>query len=57
MIGYFGVNKSTGEVVELNSGMPHVEGAELRQAQLKLRSRHCIKQELVLRNSDVPIER
>lgn len=57
MIGYFGVNKSTGEVVELNSATPHVEGTALKQAQLKLRSRHCIDQELVGRNSDLPLER
>ena len=56
VLGYFGVNKATGQVVELNSDKPAVEGPELRKLQDKLRVRHCISKDLVRRNLHVPLE-
>ena len=56
VLGYFAVNKATGQVVELNSDRPAVEGPELRKLQDKLRVRHCISKDLVRRNLKVPLE-
>lgn len=57
MIGYFGVNKRTGEVVELNSDKPHVDGTELQRVQKALRIKHCITEKLVRANADLSLER
>lgn len=57
MIGYFGVNKATGEVVELNSDKPHVEGTELQRVQKALRIRHCVTEALVRANADLSLEK
>lgn len=57
MLGYFGVNKATAEVVELNSDKPHVEGAELQRVQKTLRTKHCVTEELVRANADLSLEK
>lgn len=57
MIGYFGVNKATAEVVELNSDKPHVQGTELQRVQKALRTKHCVTQELVRANADLALEK
>src|SRR5438270_4062052 len=51
IIGYFGVNKLTGEVVELNSDKPLVDGTDLKRMQVSLRAKHCINEQLVRANS------
>lgn len=57
MIGYFGVNKVTGQVVEMNSDKPSVEGTELSRVQQAVRAKHCIGSDLVARHQDVSLER
>ena len=57
MIGYFGVNKKTGEVVELNSAKPHVDGTELQRLQKALRAKHCVTEQLVRANADLSLEK
>jgi hypothetical protein len=57
VLGYFGVNKLTGEVVQLSSQEPSVQGKELGALQRRLRRNHCIGNDLVLRNRDLPLER
>ena len=57
MIGYFGANKDTGQVVELNSNQPSVEGIALSKEQEKLRAKHCVSRQLVLKTSDIPLEK
>ena len=57
LIGYFGVNKITGEVVELSSAEPNVRGQKLRRTQAEVRARHCIPEKLVRRNSAIPLEK
>jgi hypothetical protein len=57
MIGYFGVNRVTGEVVELNSDKPHVDGIDLKRLQTALRVKHCVNDKLVRANADVPLEK
>ncbi len=56
VVGYFGVNKATGQVVELNSDKPAVLGPELKRLQQKLRTKHCVSRSLVKRNSKMPLE-
>lgn len=57
VLGYFGVSKVTGQVVELNSQSQEVQGAELRRLQQKLRTKHCVTKELTRRNLDLPLEK
>jgi len=57
VLGYFGVNKTTGEVVELNSGKPSVQGTTLMKLQKKIRASHCIDRQLVIANQDIPLEK
>ena len=56
LIGYYGVNKNAGQVVELNSPESQVHGSELSRLQAQLRSKHCVGQGLV-RKSSMPLER
>jgi hypothetical protein len=57
VIGYFGVNKTTGQIVELNSARSSVQGAALTRMQNKIRLKHCISPELVRSNRDIPLEK
>lgn len=57
MIGYFGVSKITGQVVELNSDQRSVEGTELSRAQRTIRAKHCVSRDLVAQHQDVSLER
>jgi len=57
VIGYFGVNKTTGQVVELNSTEPSVKGAELEKMQSRLRAKRCVSPDLVLKHQNIPLER
>ncbi|HXB27493.1 MAG TPA: hypothetical protein VNV25_22380 [Gemmatimonadaceae bacterium] len=56
MFGYYGVNKTAGQVVELNSPNPSVEGPELKSLQAQLRTKHCVGQDLV-KTSSLTLER
>lgn len=47
VIGYFAVNKVTGRVVGGPSGDQTIEGEALMRVQTKLRTEHCINQNLV----------
>ena len=51
MLGYFSVNKLTGRVV--NVAGEDAVGKELEGIQAKLRAKHCIGQDLVLKNQTV----
>jgi hypothetical protein len=55
VLGYFGVNKTTGQVVELNSDNPSVEGTELKGLQVRFRKEHCIGKELVAENANLTL--
>jgi hypothetical protein len=57
MLGYFGVNKQTGQVVELNSEKTAVEGTDLRRLQIRFRKEHCISEDLVAKDANLTIER
>ena len=57
VIGYFGVNKFTGQVVELNSPDPEVKGTGLEKMQTSLRTRHCVGRDLVRKYQDIPLEK
>jgi hypothetical protein len=57
VLGYFGVNKSTGEVVELNSASNPVQGMTLSKMQESLRAKHCVPHQLIVRNQDIPLEK
>jgi hypothetical protein len=51
MLGYFSVNKISGRVV--NVADEDAAGKELEKLQAKLRAKHCIGQDVVLKNQDV----
>ncbi len=57
MLGYFGVHKVTGKVVELNSSEPSVRGDKLLKVQLRLMTKHCITPSVVNRFPNISIER
>lgn len=57
VIGYFGVNKFTGQVVELNSPDPAVQGTNLERMQTRLRAQHCIGRDFVRKYQDIPLEK
>jgi hypothetical protein len=57
VLGYFGVNKRTGQVVELNSDKPSVEGAELKRLQVRFRKEHCIGADLVAKEANLTLEK
>ena len=57
MLGYFGVNKRTGQVVELNSEKAAIEGTELRRLQVRFRKEHCIGEDLVAKDANLTLEK
>jgi len=57
MLGYFGVNKATAQVVELNSPQPSVESPDLKKLQARIRQRHCIGRDLIDKNANLTLER
>lgn len=57
VIGYFGVNKATGQIVELNSEAPSVEGKQLRRLQDMMRAKHCVSDAQVKENSALSLEK
>jgi len=57
VIGYFGVNKFNGQVVELNSDRAAVKGEELKRLQSRLRAKYCISRARELKFGNVPLER
>jgi len=57
VLGYFGVNKRTGQVVESNSEKPSVDGSELRKLQVRLRQKHCVGQDVVTLEANLTLER
>jgi len=57
VLGYYGVNKTTGDVVELNSDKNPIQGHALKLMQDKLRALHCVSSDLVLKNRVIPLER
>lgn len=57
VLGYFGVNKATGQVVELNSEKPSVEGSELKKLQVRYREKHCVNEDLIIKNANLALER
>jgi hypothetical protein len=57
VLGYFGVNKATGQVVELNSEKPSVEAPELKRLQRRYRQAHCVGPDLIDKNTNLTIER
>lgn len=54
LIGYFAVNKTTGEVVEATSDA-RVESKTLETVQGKIRAQHCISPEMVREGESVPV--
>jgi len=56
VLGYFGVNRTTGEVVQLDSDT-WIKGATLKRLQDKLRASHCISADLVRKNRCLSLER
>ncbi len=54
LLGYFGVNKVTGEVVDLNEELVH--DPALNEMQKKLRTKHCVSPEEVTKNQTIPLE-
>jgi hypothetical protein len=57
VLGYFGVNKRSGQVVELNAEKPAVEGTALRKLQVRLRKEHCISVDLVAKDANLTLEK
>jgi hypothetical protein len=57
VLGYFGVNRTTGQVVELNSAEPSANGSKLTKLQERLRKKHCVSQDLITKNANLPLER
>lgn len=57
VLGYFGVNKATGQVVELNSEEPSVNGSELTRLQEQFRQKHCVGQDMITKNTNLALER
>lgn len=54
LIGYFAVNKTTGEVVEATLDA-RVESKALEAIQRKIRAQHCISPEMVRKGESIPV--
>ena len=54
LIGYFAVNKTTGEVMEATSDK-RVESKALETMQGKIRAQHCISPEMVRKGESIPV--
>lgn len=54
LLGYFGVNKSTGEVIDLNEKVVH--DPALKELQKRLRTKHCVSPDEVMKNQTIPLE-
>lgn len=56
VLGYFGVNKASADVVEPDADGAYVSGAALEAAQNVLRKKNCIGEELILKERKTSLE-
>ncbi len=52
MLGYYGVNKWTADVVQLDAEPPFISGRALKRYQAKVRSVHCLEGQISNRRLD-----